>query len=112
MLDQVLLPSIIYGQLEEEDFETFQQHEQNRTSQELFKKHAGLIHFKDDGPELLVLESRSCASADLIDTEQNIKATGLIQYQHYVADVVIGRKSSINKPIKKNHLPIFKRLQE
>ena len=37
--------------------------------------------FKDDGPELLVLDSHSCASADVIDTKQNIKAIGLRQYQ-------------------------------
>ena len=35
----------------------------------------------NDGPELLVLVYHSCASADVIDTKQNIKAIGLSQYQ-------------------------------
>ena len=104
--------------MKEEDFETAQQHEQGLASQELFKKHANMLYetmsimgnpFEDDIPELLVLDSHSCATADVIDTVRNIKAIGQSQYQDYVADVVVDRKSSIHKPIKKNRLPLFKR---
>ena len=69
--------------MEEEESEMLQQHEQGLASQELFKKHTNSLYetistmgnpYEDDGPELLVLDSRNCASEDVVDTARSIKS--------------------------------------
>ena len=65
--------------------------------------------FEDDCPELLAIDSRNCATEDVVVTVRRMKETGLTQYETYVADVVIARTVSIHQSIKKNCLPLFKR---
>ncbi len=92
-------------------------HEQYVSVQELFKKHVcdfcATISsignpFLDDCPELLVLNTRNCASDEVIETVNNIKDLGLSQYKEYVG-VIVSRDISIHQPITKNSLPLFKR---
>ena len=66
--------------------------------------------FLEDCPELLVLDTRNCVSDALIATVQNIEQLGIDQYQQYVTDVLKDRTVSIQQPIKKNSLPLFKKL--
>ena len=93
-------------------------HEQSTSVQELFKKHVCDLYatvskmgnpFLDECPELLVLDSRNCASEQVVETVKTIEALGLSQYKKYVADVIVSRDISIHQPIKKNSLPLFKR---
>ena len=65
--------------------------------------------FLDDYTDLLVLNTRNCASDDVVRTVKSIKELGLSQYKDYVQNVVISTKTSIHQPIKKNSLPLFKR---
>ena len=58
--------------------------------------------FEDDCPELLALDSRNCASEDVVTTVQKIKNIGVTQYQKYINDVIVTRSVSIHQPIKKN----------
>ena len=65
--------------------------------------------FLDDCPELLFLNSRSCAEEAVTDTIRNIKELGLSQYRDHCLNVITSRKVSIHQSIKRNSLPIFKR---
>ena len=94
------------------------QHEQCMSIQERFKKHVCDLcetittmgnPFLDDCQELLVLDSRNCASENVASTVQNIKDLGKSQYTKYVEDVITSRTVSIHEAIKKNFLPLFKR---
>ncbi len=93
-------------------------HEQYASVQELFKKHVCDLcatissmgnPFLDDCPELLVLNTRNCASDEVIETIKNIKDLGLSQYKEYVDGVIVSRDISIHQLIKKKSLPLFKR---
>ncbi len=64
--------------------------------------------FEDDGPELLVLNSRDCMHEAVIETVRSIEALGKSQYQKYVANVIDNRTVSIHDSIKKNSLPLFR----
>ena len=65
--------------------------------------------FLDDCTELLLLNTRNCASEEVFKTVKNINDIGLSQYKAYVRDVVESRKTPIHQPIKRNSLPLFKR---
>ena len=104
--------------LENEELNWKQQHEQCQSIQELFKKH---VHdlcetismmgnpFLEDCPELLILNTRDCATEDVVNTVRNIKELGLSQYKEYLNGVIISRETSIHQSIKKNSLSLFKR---
>ncbi len=68
-----------------------------------------LKEFERQLSELLVLNTRNCASDEVIETVKNIKDLGLSQYKEYVDGVIVSRDISIHQPIKKNSLPLFKR---
>ena len=93
-------------------------HEQSTSAQNLFKQHVCDLcstissmgnPFLDDCTELLVLNTRNCASEEVVKTVKNINDIGLSQYKAYVRDVVESRKTPIHQPIKRNSLPLFKR---
>ena len=105
-------------QPEGEELNWRSQHEQCMSIQERFKKHVCDLcetittmgnPFLDDCQELLVLDSRNCASENVASTVQNIKDLGKSQYTKYVEDVITSRTVSIHEVIKKNFLPLFKR---
>ena len=107
--------SQLSGHYDEQDLH---HHEQSVSVQELFKKHVCDLYstiitmgnpFLDDYTDLLVLNTRNCASDDVVRTVKSIKELGLSQYKDYVQNVVISTKTSIHQPIKKNSLPLFKR---
>ena len=67
--------------------------------------------FLDKCCELLVLETQNCVNEDVIMTIPTIDQVGAKQYQQFVKDVIVDRKIPIQKSIKKNSLPLFKRSQ-
>ena len=87
----------------EEQFNTLknlsdQHHEQTPSLQEAFKRQVNSLSevianmgnpFLDDGPELLVLDTRNCAGDAVVATVQNIEQLGIEQYQKYVNDVFV-----------------------
>ena len=96
--------------MEEEENTWCVQHEQGLSAQILFQKHSNSLYetimsmgnpFEDDCPELLALDSRNCASEDVVTTVQKIKNIGVTQYQKYINDVIVTRSVSIHQPIKK-----------
>ena len=114
--EQARLLSEFEGQFMEEDSpDGFEHHEQNLSSQELFKKQVSNLFttmssmgnpFMDDCPELLALDSRNCATEAVVDTVRRIKDTGQSQYQKFVTEVVVDRSATIHE---KNSLPLWKR---
>ena len=76
-----------------EEFNWLPQHEQCISIQESFKKHVQNLTetisnlgnpFLDDCPELLVLDTRNCASEDIAEAVRNIKDLGACKYKEYV----------------------------
>lgn len=101
-----------------EELSWLKQHEQCSSVQELFKKQVHNLAetianmgnpFMDDCPELLILNTRNCASEHVVDTVRNIQSIGLSQYNTFVKDVIVNRDVPIQKSIKKNYLPLLKR---
>ena len=96
--------------MEEEENTWCVQHEQGLSAQILFQKHSNSLYetimsmgnpFEDDCPELLALDSRNCASEDVVTTVQKITNIGVTLYQKYINDVIVTRSVSIHQPIKK-----------
>ena len=105
--------------LDSEDVSS-QHHEGGLASQETFRRQANSLcetitdmgnPFLDNFQELLVLDTRNCSSDAVADTVRSIEKLGSSQYQAYVKDVIEDRTVSIHQPIKKNCLPLFKKLQ-
>lgn len=93
-------------------------HEQTPSIQNAFRRQVNSLSeviaamgnpFLDDGPELLVLDTRNCVDDAVVATVKKIEQLGIEQYQKYVDDVLKDRSISIQQPIKKNSLPLFKR---
>ncbi len=90
------------------------QHEQGYATQILFKKQVNSLAevissmgnpFLDDSPELLVLDTRNCATDAVVSTVQTIEELGSTQYHKYMTDVIKNRTVSIQDPIRRNSLP-------
>ena len=73
--------------MEDEENTWCMQHEQGLSTQILFQKHSNTLYetimsmgnpFEDDCPELLALDSRNCASEDVVTTVQKIKNIGVM----------------------------------
>jgi len=117
--EQARLLSEFETQFMDEDNNSWsKQHEQSLSTQALFRKHTNNLYetitkmgnpFEDDCPELIALDSRNCASENVVTTVQIIKDIGSTQYQKYVKDVILSRTISIHQPIKRNSLALFKR---
>ena len=116
--EQARLLTEFENQFMEEEHIWGRQHEQGLSAKELFKKNSNSLYetmmrmgnpFKDDCLELLALDSRSCATENVIKTVKTIKSIGNSQYQKYVSDVIKTKCVSIHHPIKKNSLPLWKR---
>ena len=95
-----------------------QHHEQTPSLQDAFKDQVKNLSevittmgnpFLENCTELLALDTRNCVSDAVIATVQNIEQLGIDQYQQYAMDVLKKRTVSIQQPIKKNSLPLFKR---
>lgn len=104
--------------LESEEHSNQLQHKQNYSAQLLFHKQVNSLlevisgmgnPFMDDCPELLVLDTRNCANDAVVSTVQTIEELGSTQYEQYMTDVIKNRTTSIQDPIRKNSLPLFKR---
>jgi hypothetical protein len=63
--------------------------------------------FCETGAELIILDSRNCASESVANTISSIEDIGREQYQKYVTDVLCKKTTSIQTTIKKNKLPLF-----
>ena len=94
-----------------------EQHEQCYSSQEAFHSQVENLTeeistmgnpFLDASPELIVLDSRNCAGDAIVATIRSIENLGKSQYQEYVDNVIKERKVTIQQPIKRNSLPLFK----
>ena len=94
-----------------------EQHEQCYSSQEAFHSQVKNLTeaistmgnpFLDASPELIVLDSRNCAGDAIVATIRSIENLGKSQYQEYVDNVIKERKVTIQQPIKRNSLPLFK----
>ena len=86
-------------------------HEQGHASQEAFKKQVTNMCdvivtignlFIDSSNELITLENHDCMNETVVQILHSMKHLG---NEH---DVLIERKISIHKAIKKNQLPLFK----
>ena len=64
--------------------------------------------FLEDSPELLVLDTQDVMNESVMHTVRTIEAIGRDQYNDYHKSVIEERTRSINDPIKKNSLPLFK----
>ena len=94
-----------------------EQHEQCYSSQEAFHSQMKNLTeaistmgnpFLDASPELIVLDSRNCAGDAIVATIRSIENLGKSQYQEYVDNVIKERKVTIQQPIKRNSLLLFK----
>ena len=72
-----------------------QQHEQGHSTQQLFKKQVNSLAevissmgnpFLDDCPELLILDTRNCASDAVVSTVQTIEELGATKYHQYMTE--------------------------
>ena len=64
--------------------------------------------FLDDIPELLVLDTRNVIDESVVNTFHTVEAVGKEKYAAYYESVVKDHTCSIQEPIKKNSLPIFR----
>ena len=97
---------------------SYAHHEQGLSSQKAFQKQIQNLAvtisemgnpFTDDSPELIALDTRDCANESVVTTVRTIEDIGSARYKEYVQKVITDKKVSINDPIKKNSLPLFKR---
>ena len=93
----------------------FQYHKQGYAAQKTFQKQNFSENisenFLDDFPELVTLDSCNCVDTSVIQALYSLEITGIRQYQDYVAKALEDHTASIHKPIKKQSLAPFKRLQ-
>ena len=89
-------------------------HEQEHASQETFKKQVTNMcdvvvtmgnTFMDSSNELMTLDIHDCMNETVAQALHSMERLGKEQYSKYVNDVLIERKTSIHKAIKKNQLP-------
>ena len=98
----------------------FQNHEQGLAAQKTFQKQVHSLcetikkmgnPFLDNFPELVTLDSRTCMNDSVVTSLQTLEETGTKQYQEFVRKVLLDHTDSIQSPIKKNSLALFKRPQ-
>ena len=58
--------------------------------------------FEDDGPELIVLDTRDCADQAVVDTVHHMQNLGTKQYQQFVSEVFVNQSKSIHDTVKRN----------
>ena len=104
--------------LDADNPKNFQNHEAGRAAQKTFHRQVKTLcdvvrrtgnPFLDNFPELLTLDSRDCADVSVVESIKKLDKLGQEQYQKYVTDVILNRSSSIQNPIKKNNLPLFRK---
>jgi len=97
---------------------SYAHHEQGMSTQLAFQKQVlSLIEvikhfgnpFGDEFSELIALDTRTCADNSVKITVRTIEEVGRQQYEKYLKNVVQERTCSIQNPIKRNSLPLFKR---
>ena len=64
--------------------------------------------FADTSSDLLKLHSRDIADSAVADAIYNIEKLGQDDYDTFVKDRLASQTVSIQEPIKKNNLPLFK----
>ena len=91
-------------------------HEEGLALQQSSKKQVtSLIHviedfrnpFMDNGPELVVLNTRDCVSDEAASSVRQAEVLGKLQYDEFKRDVIDVGGNGIHKSIKKNELPLF-----
>ncbi len=85
-------------------------HRQEKSLCEVIRRSGNL--FVDDFPELVTLDSRDCADINVVESIAKLEQTGNEQYQKYVTDVIQNCTRSIQDPLKKNNLPLFRKNQK
>jgi hypothetical protein len=99
----------------------FQNHEAGKAAQKTFHRQVKSLcevirrsgnPFLDDFPELVTLDSRDCADINVVESIAKLEQTGNEQYQKYVTDVIQNCTRSIQDPLKKNNLPLFRKNQK
>lgn len=93
-------------------------HEQGHSTQETFQNQVNNMcntilamgnPFMDKSNELMTLDTHDCMDGTVVQALHTMETLGNEQYSNYVKDVLVERKESIHRAIKKNHLPLFKR---
>ena len=106
------------SRLDADNPKNFLNHEAGRAVQKTFHQQVKTLcdvvrrtgnPFLDNFPELLTLDSRDCADVSVVESIKKLDKLGQEQYQKYVTDVILNRSSSIQNPIKKNNLPLFRK---
>ena len=64
--------------------------------------------FKEDSPDLLVLDTRDIADDAVIETVCTVKQIGQEQFEAYSNHCLTDRTKTIDKPMKRNKLPLFR----
>ena len=80
-------------------------HQQTHNLLDIFIQHGN--PFEDDGPELIVLDTRNCADQAVVDTVRSMQNLGTKQYQQFVSDIFVNQSKSIHDTIKRNSLPLL-----
>ena len=101
-----------------ENPENYQNHETGKASQAAFQRQVKNLSdvmrtmgnpFNDDFPELVKLDTRDCVDHDVSEALRTLEEVGNRQLAEYQKKVVVDRTVSINEPIKKNNLPLFRK---
>lgn len=95
----------------------FQNHEQGLSAQVTFQKQVCNLSttlrkmgnpFLTDFEELITLDNRICVDESVADSMRKLEETGKKQYNDFVSNVIVNRTQSIQSPIKRNSLAVFK----
>ena len=63
--------------------------------------------FEEESPDLLVLDTRDIANPAVIETALTVKQIGQEQFEAYTNHCLINRTRTVDKPMKRNKLPLF-----
>jgi len=64
--------------------------------------------FLENTPELLALDTRNVLNEAVVNTVRTVETVGKTQYKAYHNSVLVEWTRSIQEPIKKNSLPLFR----
>lgn len=101
-----------------ENPKNYQNHETGKSSQQTFQRQVirmtNVVRtmgnpFQDDFPELVKLDTRDCVDVQVAEALRSLEDTGKKQYAEYRQKVIDDRTKSIDEPIKKNSLPLFRK---
>lgn len=103
--------------LRSQDSESSGHHEQTTSAQTTFQKQVTTLvdvmirmgnPFLEDSSDLVILNNRNIADANVISTVRNIERIGQEQFDDFVHKRLITLSESVFAPIKRNKLPLLK----